>query len=75
MALLDGKKLAALVRGQAKEQAKIFTEKWGRQPTLDVVLVGEDPASKIYVRNKGKACAKAGLTSHTHQLPGFSHPG
>jgi methylenetetrahydrofolate dehydrogenase (NADP+)/methenyltetrahydrofolate cyclohydrolase len=69
MALLDGKKLAALVRKQAKEEATLFTEKHGRAPTLDVVLVGENPASQIYVRSKGKACKKAGLISHTHKLP------
>jgi methylenetetrahydrofolate dehydrogenase (NADP+)/methenyltetrahydrofolate cyclohydrolase len=69
MALLDGKKLASVVRKQVKEQATLFTDKWNRQPTLDVVLVGEDAASQIYVRNKERSCRKAGLTSHTHQLP------
>ncbi len=68
MALLDGKKLASVVRNQVKEQAKIFTDKWNRQPALDVVLVGEDAASQIYVRNKERFCRKAGLISHTHRL-------
>ena len=69
MALLDGKKLASVVRKQVKEQATLFTEKWNRQPALDVVLVGEDAASQIYVRNKERSCRKAGLISHTHRLP------
>lgn len=69
MALLDGKKLASVVRKQVKEQATLFTDKWNRQPTLDVVLVGEDAASQIYVRNKERSCRKAGLISHTHRLP------
>ena len=69
MALLDGKKLASVVRKQVKEQATLFTDKWNRQPALDVVLVGEDAASQIYVRNKERSCRKAGLISHTHRLP------
>jgi methylenetetrahydrofolate dehydrogenase (NADP+)/methenyltetrahydrofolate cyclohydrolase len=69
MALLDGKKLASVVRKQVKEQATLFTDKWNRQPALDVVLVGEDAASQIYVRNKERSCGKAGLISHTHRLP------
>ncbi len=69
MALLDGKELSLIVRKQVKEQVTEFIEKWGRPPTLDVVMVGEDPGSKIYVRNKGRACRKAGITSHAHKLP------
>ncbi len=69
MALLDGKKLAASVRKQVKQEATEFTEKHGRQPKLDVVLVGENPASEIYVRNKGKDCAKSGLGFDDHRLP------
>ena len=69
MALLDGKKLAGVVRNQVREQAKLFIEKWNRQPALHVVLVGEDAASQVYVRNKERFCRKAGLTSHTHNLP------
>ena len=69
MALLDGKRLAEVVREHAQAQADLFTKKNGRQPTLDVVLVGDNPASQIYVRNKEKACKKSGLVSHTHNLP------
>ncbi|MCP4677138.1 MAG: bifunctional methylenetetrahydrofolate dehydrogenase/methenyltetrahydrofolate cyclohydrolase FolD [Deltaproteobacteria bacterium] len=69
MALLDGKKLAKSIRRQVKEQVAGFIDKHGRPPTLDVVLVGEDPASQIYVRNKARACLKAGLGHHEHRLP------
>jgi len=69
MALLDGKKLAKLIRRQVKEQVAGFVDRFARPPTLDVVLVGEDPASQIYVRNKARACRKAGLGHHEHHLP------
>ncbi|MDJ0766052.1 MAG: bifunctional methylenetetrahydrofolate dehydrogenase/methenyltetrahydrofolate cyclohydrolase FolD [Myxococcota bacterium] len=68
MALLDGKKLAKSIRKDVREGAQDFAKRWGRPPTLDVVIVGEDPASQIYVRNKERACLKAGLISHTHRL-------
>ena len=69
MALLDGKKLAKTIRKDVKERVVDFVTRRGREPSLDVVLVGEDPASQIYIRNKEKACKKAGITSHTHRLP------
>lgn len=65
MKLLDGKALAAKMRAQIKadiESAKIV-------PGLAVVIVGEDPASKIYVRNKIKACADVGMRSFSYELP------
>lgn len=68
MALLDGKTLAMAVRKEVKEQTAEFVKKWGRPPALHVVLVGEDPASQIYVRNKGKACKKAGIDFDEHKL-------
>ncbi len=69
MELLDGKKLAKSIRKQVKEHVAGFVDKFARPPTLDVVLVGEDPASQIYVRNKARACRKAGLGHHEHSLP------
>ncbi|MCP4599348.1 MAG: bifunctional methylenetetrahydrofolate dehydrogenase/methenyltetrahydrofolate cyclohydrolase FolD [Proteobacteria bacterium] len=69
MALLDGKKLAASIRKELKQRVKDFVEQHGNAPTLDVVLVGDDPASQIYVRNKAKACRKVGLEYHEHRLP------
>jgi len=68
MALLDGKDLAKTIRKKVKEQTAEFTKQWGRLPTLHVILVGEDPASEIYVRNKGRACKKAGIEFHEHKL-------
>ncbi len=65
MRLLDGKALATKMRAQIKadiESAKIV-------PGLAVVIVGEDPASKIYVRNKIKACADVGMRSFSYELP------
>jgi methylenetetrahydrofolate dehydrogenase (NADP+)/methenyltetrahydrofolate cyclohydrolase len=69
MQLLDGKKIAAAVRAEAATGAAGFQRDHGRRIALDVVIAGEDPASKIYVRNKKRACKKAGLISHEHKLP------
>ena len=69
MALLDGKKLAKTIRKSVKEEVPDFIARRGRAPVLDVVLVGDDPASQIYIRNKERACKKAQITSHTHKLP------
>lgn len=65
MKILDGKTLAAMMRAEIK--AKI--EKASIVPALAVVIVGEDPASKIYVRNKVKACADVGMRSIVLELP------
>ena len=65
MKLLDGKALAAKMRAEIKEKI----EKADIVPGLAVVIVGEDPASKIYVRNKIKACADVGMRSFSYELP------
>ncbi len=65
MKIIDGKALAARVRARLKEQI----EKSGKEVGLAVVLVGGDPASRIYVRNKEKACAEVGIRSYTYELP------
>lgn len=66
--ILDGKALAARIReGLKKEVAKLAAE--GRPPGLAVILVGEDPASQVYVRNKQRACAELGIRSWKHHLP------
>jgi methylenetetrahydrofolate dehydrogenase (NADP+)/methenyltetrahydrofolate cyclohydrolase len=66
--ILDGKALAARVRaGLATEAARLT--KGGVTPGLAVVLVGEDPASQVYVRNKTKACHEAGFRTFDHKLP------
>ncbi|HJK93778.1 MAG TPA: bifunctional methylenetetrahydrofolate dehydrogenase/methenyltetrahydrofolate cyclohydrolase FolD [Polyangiaceae bacterium LLY-WYZ-15_(1-7)] len=67
--LLDGKAIAKKVRAEVKQRAEAFFEAHGRKPGLHVVLVGEDPASQVYVRNKERAAGKAGLDGHVHRLP------
>jgi len=67
--LLDGKKTAADIRSELKEEIADLTETCGRAPGLTVILVGEDPGSTIYVRNKERACAEIGIRSHAHRLP------
>lgn len=67
--LIDGKALAKEVRAEVKTRAEAFTAKHGRAPGLHVVLVGEDPASQVYVRNKERAASKAGIAGEVHRLP------
>jgi methylenetetrahydrofolate dehydrogenase (NADP+)/methenyltetrahydrofolate cyclohydrolase len=67
--ILDGKKVSQLVKEKVKEEVRELLEGGAPPPGLAVALVGEDPASKIYVRNKGKACEEAGITSHQYNLP------
>lgn len=66
--LMDGKALSAQVRGQILEQTRRLEEN-GVRPGLAVILVGEDPASQVYVRNKEKACAECGFYSEKYVLP------
>lgn len=65
MKIIDGKKIATELREQLKEQIEKFPRKIG----LAVVIVGEDPASQIYVRNKVKACESVGIQSSVYALP------
>ncbi|MDV6319066.1 bifunctional methylenetetrahydrofolate dehydrogenase/methenyltetrahydrofolate cyclohydrolase FolD [Chromohalobacter sp. HP20-39] len=67
--LIDGKAIAANVREQVSRQVQARRHDGKRAPGLAVVLVGEDPASEVYVRNKHRACDQAGLHSVQHQLP------
>ena len=66
--IIDGKGIAVKVREQWKLRANILKEK-GILPGLAVVIVGDDPASQVYVRNKIKACHEVGLHSEMHDLP------
>jgi methylenetetrahydrofolate dehydrogenase (NADP+)/methenyltetrahydrofolate cyclohydrolase len=68
-ALIDGKAFAAALRARIAAAVPTFVEAAGRPPGLAVVLVGEDPASQVYVRNKGKATLEAGMASFEHRLP------
>jgi methylenetetrahydrofolate dehydrogenase (NADP+)/methenyltetrahydrofolate cyclohydrolase len=69
MAVLDGKALAKEVRRGAAELTERFVPRAGRKPALRVVMVGEHPASKVYVRNKRRAAKKVGLDYEEHHLP------
>ena len=62
---IDGKALAAQVKGRVREEAA----KLLRQPGLAVILVGEDPASQVYVNGKEKDCTECGIRSFSHRLP------
>ncbi|MDR6848005.1 methylenetetrahydrofolate dehydrogenase (NADP+)/methenyltetrahydrofolate cyclohydrolase [Sphingomonas sp. BE270] len=68
-ALIDGKAFAAGLRARIATRVAAFVGQAGRAPGLAVVLVGEDPASAVYVRNKGKATREAGMVSVEHRLP------
>jgi len=67
--ILDGKALAARMRKTLADEVSELTEKHGRAPGLAVILVGSDPASQVYVRNKKSACANMGIESFSHDLP------
>ena len=67
--VIDGKAFAATLRGKVGDLASDFAGKAGRKAGLAVVLVGEDPASQVYVRSKHKATLEAGMESFEHRLP------
>ena len=69
MLLIDGKKVAQEVRAGLRETIMAATAQGLRAPGLAVILVGEDPASQVYVRNKERACAEAGILSLPYHLP------
>jgi len=66
--IIDGKAFAANVRGRVAEQVAAMKAAHGITPGLAVVLVGEDPASQVYVRSKGKQTVEAGMNSFEHKL-------
>ena len=69
--ILDGKKIAAEIRSEVALDVESFlaSKVSGSPPCLVAVLVGDDPASQVYVRNKQRACEKAGIEGRTHRLP------
>jgi methylenetetrahydrofolate dehydrogenase (NADP+)/methenyltetrahydrofolate cyclohydrolase len=67
--IIDGKARAAALRAEVAAGVAGFVAAHGRAPGLTVVLVGDDPASSVYVKSKGKACAEAGMVSGEHRLP------
>ena len=69
MKLIDGKVISAQIRKELGERTKNFFERYGKRVGLAVVLIGEDPASKVYVRNKISGCEEVGIRSFAHFLP------
>ena len=66
--IIDGRAVAARVRAEVAIDVAALTEQLGRPPGLATILVGDDPASAIYVANKRKACAEAGIADHHRHL-------
>lgn len=66
--IIDGKAVARDIRKQIKEEVDGLKRRWSMVPGLGVVLVGDDPASHLYVRNKEKACQEVGIRSQEHLL-------
>ena len=66
--IIDGKKFSQTLRDKVKNCVDLLKEKKGITPGLAVILVGEDPASQVYVRNKGKQTIEAGMNSYEHKL-------
>ncbi len=67
--IIDGKKIAAQTRADIAERTKAFVNAHGYAPGLAVIIVGEDPASQVYVRNKKKACEDVGFVSKVYEMP------
>ena len=67
--IIDGKLVSSKLRESIKDEVLKFKEESGITPGLAVVLVGDDPASCVYVRNKHKACVEAGMNSFEIRLP------
>src|SRR5438876_11621932 len=67
--LLDGKKLAEVMQAEVAENVARRLAAGKRAPGLATVLIGENPASQVYVRNKRRSCAKVGMLSFHHDLP------
>ncbi|HEX4669890.1 MAG TPA: bifunctional methylenetetrahydrofolate dehydrogenase/methenyltetrahydrofolate cyclohydrolase FolD [Solirubrobacterales bacterium] len=72
---IDGKAVAVAVRERVRGEVAAYEAEAGRVPTLATVIVGDDPASEIYVRNKHRACAEVGMGSVHHGLAGSTSEG
>jgi methylenetetrahydrofolate dehydrogenase (NADP+)/methenyltetrahydrofolate cyclohydrolase len=70
--IIDGNAVAQAVREEVRTEVAAFRERFGLAPGLATVLVGDDPASATYVRNKRRACERCGIASFAHELPASS---
>ncbi len=67
--IIDGKAISAQIRAEIKEEVEKIKANGGVLPGLAVIIVGEDPASQVYVRNKKKACEEVGFYSEVYEMP------
>ena len=67
--IIDGKSISVQVRAELKQETEAFAAKTGVRPGLAVIIVGSDPASQVYVRNKRRACEEVGYYSEAYELP------
>ncbi len=67
--IIDGKEISAQIRAEISEKVKEYNKRTGKLPGLAVVIVGENPASQVYVRNKKRACEQVGFNSWVYELP------
>ena len=67
--IIDGKLISAQIREEIAEKVKEYNTRTGKLPGLAVVIVGENPASQVYVRNKKKACEQVGFNSWVYEMP------
>ncbi len=67
--IIDGKRISSEIRAEIKEKTEKFKESHGYAPGLAVIIVGTDPASQVYVRNKKRACEEIGFYSESYELP------
>ena len=67
--IIDGKAISAQIRQEIKQETESFAAEHGFRPGLAVIIVGEDPASQVYVRNKKRACDEVGFYSESYELP------
>src|SRR5437763_9361225 len=68
--VIDGKAVAARVRGEVADEVAAFSAEHGRVPGLATILVGDDPASAVYVEGKQKACAEVGIRGYDQRISG-----
>ena len=67
--IINGKEISAQIRAEISQKVKEYNAKTGKLPGLAVVIVGENPASQVYVRNKKKACEQVGFNSWVYEMP------
>ncbi len=67
--IIDGKAISAQIREEIAQKVQVYSEKTGTLPGLAVIIVGDNPASQVYVRNKKKACEQVGFNSWVYEMP------